>query len=436
MARRASVSRLNIFLNSRSIGQVTRSARGVVEFKYDDAWLHWPEAIPLSLSAPLREEPYGAETVGAVLDGLLPDEEIIRREIAERVGTDGRDPVSLLSAIGRDCVGALQFLPDGEEPGPAGAVEGVPLDDAQIATLLRSLARAPLGLGEDEAFRISLAGAQEKTALLHTDEGWRLPSGATATTHIFKPAIGQRGDVDLSLSVENEHLCLRLLEAFGLACAATEIRDFEDQHVLVVERFDRLWTRDGRLLRVPQEDLCQALGYPVSRKYEQQGGPGAPELLRLLATSDHPLEDRQSLLKALLIFWLMGATDGHAKNFSVRLFSGGRFDSTPFYDVLSTQPNVDAGQLRHGQFKLALAAGDNRHYRVDSVRARHFLETAVRGGLSRAVALAAIDEVYDRADQAIADGLAKLPGDFPEALIGSITTGMRTRLAQDRQLQH
>jgi serine/threonine-protein kinase HipA len=211
--------------------------------------------------------------------------------------------------------------------------------------MLGDLRRAPLGLDESGEFRISLAGAQEKTALLHWEDKWQVPHGATATTHILKPEIGKVSNgVDLSQSIENEHLCMRLR-----AAGRPQIQEFGNTRALVVERFDRLWTRDGRLLRLPQEDCCQALSVPPTRKYEPDGGPGMRQIFDLLKASDEPEGDQRTFFKAQIVFWLLGATDGHAKNFSIFLLPGGRFRLTPLYDVMSAQPNVDAGEIRHNR---------------------------------------------------------------------------------------
>jgi serine/threonine-protein kinase HipA len=274
--------------------------------------------------------------VQAVFDNLLPDNPPIRRKIAERLGAPGEDVFSLLTVIGRDCVGALQLLPEGQAPGPAGAVAGKRVSRAAIARRIRNLANAPLGLDdEDDGFRISIAGAQEKTALLRW-RGWRIPSGVTATTHILKAQIGRiRNEIDLSQSVENAYLSMNLARELGLPVADVEIEDFDGTRVLVVERFDRQWSRDGkRLLRVPQEDMCQAFAIPSSMKYERDGGPGIRAILQLLQGSDDPETDQRLFLRAQLVFWLLGATDGHAKNFSIHLLSGARFRLAPFYDIM------------------------------------------------------------------------------------------------------
>jgi serine/threonine-protein kinase HipA len=304
---------LNVFLNGRLVGRLNRQSSGAIDFQYDPSWLAWEHALPVSLSLPLREDRYIGAPVIAVFDNLLPDSTPIRRRMAERIHAPGIDAYDLLAVVGRDCVGALQFLPDGVEPGAAGAVDGRPVDGKEIARLLGDLASAPLGLGEDEDFRISIAGAQEKTALLFWKTRWYKPLATTATTHILKPQIGRLPNgIDLSYSVENEFFCLKLTAALGLPSAAVAIEEFEGHCVLVVERFDRRWTADNRLLRLPQEDCCQALSVPPSSKYESDGGPGIPAILNLLKGSDQPEADQTTFLKAVIAFWLLGATDGHA----------------------------------------------------------------------------------------------------------------------------
>jgi len=340
---------------------------------------------------------------------------------------DGIDVYSLLAAIGRDCVGALQFLPQGQEPGTAGVVEAEPITEEEIAERLDNLAAAPLGMGDDEDFRISIAGAQEKTALFHWRNRWHVPLGASPTTHILKPQIGMHQGRDLTRSVENEHLCMRLLEAMGLPVASTEIVDFAGVRALVVERFDRLWTRDGRLLRKPQEDFCQALSVPASRKYENRGGPGIPDILELLKASDRPGEDRRLFMQAQIAFWLLAATDGHAKNFSVFLFPSGGFRLTPLYDVMSTQPLADRGQLRHGQMKLSMAVGDNRHYRLDRILPKHFVQTAAAAGVPAGTVEGIFEELAATLPAAVEEVGNALPADFPADLFDSITTAALRR---------
>jgi serine/threonine-protein kinase HipA len=429
MARPRTRIPLNVFLNGRLVGRLRRQASAAIDFQYDDSWLAWEQAFPVSLSLPLREDRFIGDPVIAVFDNLLPDNDQIRRRLAERVGAGGYDAYSLLAAVGRDCVGALQFLSEGMDPGTAGGIDGRPLEDTEIAAMLGDLRRAPLGLDEGGEFRISLAGAQEKTALLHWRDQWQVPHGATATTHILKPEIGRLpSGIDLSQSIENEHLCMRLTAGFGLPAARTEIREFAGRRALVVERFDRLHTRDDRLLRLPQEDCCQALSVPPPRKYEPDGGPGIRQILDLLKASDEPEADQRTFLKAQIVFWLLGATDGHAKNFSIFLLPGGRFRLTPLYDVMSAQPNVDAGEIRRNAMKLAMAVGDSRHYTIDSILPRHFLQTAANAGVPASLVQGILDEIENDTDRAFDAAVNDLPTGFPERIVSSIIEGLRRRL--------
>jgi len=428
MAKRARAP-LNVFLNSRLVGRLHRQASGAIEFQYHPSWLEWANTLPVSLSLPLREDRYIGEPVIAVFDNLIPDNAQIRRRLAERSGANGDDAYSLLSAIGRDCVGALQFLPDDEDPGEAGRVDGTPISDEEIAAKLADLKYTPLGVESDTDFRISIAGAQDKTALLWWEGRWLMPHGTAATTHILKPEIGLLNNgIDLSQSIENEHFCMLLTAAFDLTTAKTEIVNFAGRKTLVIERFDRLRTSDKRLLRIPQEDCCQSLSTPPNLKYEAEGGPGMNRVLDLLIASDDSEKDRRAFIKSQVLFWLIGATDGHAKNFSVTLLPGGRFHLTPLYDVMSAQPNVDNGEIRHNRFKLAMSVGERRHYRIDTIAPRHFAETAKTSGIPKAVVKDVFDEIIATTDNAFSKAQAALPKDFPQLICDSISAAFRQRL--------
>ena len=429
MARRPTHVPLNVYLNGQLVGRLRRESSGAIDFVYDKSWLGWDNAIPVSVSLPLREDRYIGDPVLAVFENLLPDNDDIRRRLAERAKAEGSDAYSLLAAVGRDCIGALQFLPDGVAVGQTGVIDARSVSDEEIAKIVSDLARSPLGVGEDQEFRISLAGAQEKTALLYWDGKWQVPHGTTATTHILKPQIGRLPNgIDLSNSVENEHFCLELVAALGLPVAKSQIVDFAGKQVLSIERFDRTRTRDGRLLRVPQEDCCQALSIPPSRKYELDGGPGIRAIYDLLKGSDVPDEDHKTLFKAQIVFWLLGATDGHAKNFSIRLAPGGRFRLTPLYDIVSTQPSLEAGQISQNQMKLAMAVGKNRHYVVHTILGRHFKQTADACGLPANTLKAITEEIGDTGKAKIDQAVSKLPPDFPLAVAQSISDGAKRRI--------
>ncbi len=430
MPRRRQHPPLRVYLNNRLVGHLIKEPSGAVEFQYDESWLGWEHALPVSLSLPLRETPYRGEPVAAVFENLLPDSDALRRRVAEKVGARGTDAYSLLAAIGRDCVGALQFIAgDGEAIDTTAKIEGEAVDDEAIDKLLRSLVQAPLGLSRDDEFRISVAGAQEKTALLYHEGRWLKPHGTTATTHLFKTQIGQLPNgIDLSNSVENEYYCLKLIEAFGLPVNEATIQTFGETKALVIERFDRRWAKDGRLLRLPQEDCCQALSVPPTAKYQSDGGPGVVQILDLLKGSDTPAEDQPVFIKAQLLFWLIGATDGHAKNFSIFLAPGGSFHMTPLYDVLTAQPSLDARQIERKQMKLAMSVGNNRHYRFHGIHARHFVQTSEEAGLPKTLMRDAIEDIRNKAEDAINTIEEALPDGFPEEIHTSVKEAVTTRL--------
>ncbi len=429
MARKRTHPPLRVYQNGRLVGRLLREPSGAIEFQYDGSWIAWPKAFPISLSLPLRDDPWRGAPVAAVFENLLPDSDALRRRVAERVGAEGTDAYSLLAAIGRDCIGALQFLgEDAPPPGDATDLKGEVLDEAAIEKLLLSLAEAPLGLQREDEFRIAVAGAQEKTALLWRNGQWIKPHGTTPTTHLFKTPIGQLSNgMDLSDSVENEYYCLQVLKALGLPTNDVSIQTFGRTKALVITRFDRAWVGD-RLIRLPQEDCCQALGVPPTRKYQSEGGPGIIEIAGLLRGADSPEHDLAILLKSQVAFWLLGATDGHAKNFSVHLRPGGRYALTPIYDVLSVQPSLDRRQIERKQMKLAMCIGDGRHYRVDEIHARHFEQTAARAGMPPSLVRQVFEQVAAGFEPALAEVRKQLPGDFPAQLVESIEEGALSRL--------
>jgi len=430
VGRRSAYTPLRVYLNNRMVGRLSRESNGAISFAYDEEWLAWPYALPVSLSLPLRETAYRGQSVTTVLENLLPDSDRQRRVVAETVGARGVDAYSLLSQIGHDCVGALQFIVGDEDaPDSTGTLEGEAIDATAVEKILNGLSQAPLGLARDDAFRISVAGAQEKTALLWHDGRWVKPHGATPTTHLIKTQIGELpGGLDLSNSVENEFYCLKLMQAFGLPVNQATIETFGNTRALVIERFDRRWTKDARLLRLPQEDCCQALSVPPTLKYQNEGGPAMTQVLDLLAGSDTPQVDQENFLKSQIIFWLMGATDGHAKNFSVHLSPGGSYRMTPLYDVVTAQPALNNRQIERKHMKMAMSVGNNNHYRFDEIRGRHFVQTAKDTGISNKRAQAIVDAVVEVAPDALVSASTHLPNDFSDSVVDTVEDAVMHRL--------
>jgi len=439
VARPSKRRQVDVWMNGELVGHWAIAAHGRHEFAYTPTWLDSPSVRPLSLSMPLRpaDVPYRGETVEAYFENLLPDSVDIRRRLQSRFRTASTAAFDLLAEIGRDCVGAVQLTRAGEAPPDVQRIEGEPISDAAIAELLRAtVSGQPLGQRDDEAFRISIAGAQEKTALLWYAGQWHWPHGATPTTHILKLPLGRVGNaqVDLSTSVENEWLCLRLLRAFGLAAAHAEIAQFEDQKVLVVERFDRRLADDGAWwLRLPQEDMCQATATPPGQKYESDGGPGIRPIMEILLGARDAQADRRTFFKAQLLNWMLCAPDGHAKNFSVFIEAGGRYSLTPLYDVISAYPVSGRGarQLAPEKINMAMAVtGKNRHYAWTRILKRHWLATAHACDLSADDAESTIAELIERTPHALAEVRAALPMEFPAQVAEPIFEGITAAIGR------
>jgi serine/threonine-protein kinase HipA len=234
-------------------------------------------------------------------------------------------------------------------------------------------------------------------------------------------------------SIENEWLCAELIHGFGLPIARGEILRFGTQKVLAVKRFDRrLHTSGDYWLRLPQEDFCQVTGTPSELKYENKGGPGLLKIAEYLQGSVTRDADLRTLLGAQLLFWMLAATDGHAKNFSVHLLEGSRFQLTPLYDVLSGWPVVGNGP-KHFDLKemtLAMAVrGKNVHYGFAEIQRRHFNQTARRAGLGPDME-DIINDIVARAPRVVEEVRARLPADFPESLFTSITQGLQAAADQ------
>jgi serine/threonine-protein kinase HipA len=391
-----------------------------------------PERRVLSLSLPFTPDnvPHTGKVVANFFDNLLPDSDAIRRRIKARFNTPTTEAFDLLTAVGRECVGAVQLLPEGETSSGFDKITGEKLNEAGVEhAISTALSASPLARqAEEDDFRISIAGAQEKTALLFHRGHWWLPHGLTPTTHIFKLPLGVVGNLrmDMQDSVENEWLCSRLMDAFGLETATCEIKQFGARKVLVVERFDRRWINRSWIARLPQEDFCQALGVSGNDKYENQGGPGIRDILRVLDASSRAAEDKRAFVKAQFVFWLLAATDGHAKNFSIFHEPGGTYRLTPFYDVLSAWPVIGhgAGLLDIHKAELAMAVrGKSPHRRLLEIQPRHFDWAARLAGLGDASKL--IAEVVAQVPSVIEHVRRESHKGFPSNVRDSIFAGIQ-----------
>jgi serine/threonine-protein kinase HipA len=231
----------------------------------------------------------------------------------------------------------------------------------------------------------------------------------------------------LSESVENEWLCLQLLSAYGLPVNQAEIVQFADVKALVVERFDRAWADSNQwLMRLPQEDFCQVLGISPGLKYESEGGPGIQSIMSVLQQAEHASEDREQFFKTVFLFWVLGAIDGHAKNFSILLKAQGRFQLTPIYDVMSAYPLADKRELEWHKLKMAMALKSSKnHYKWGTIQRRHWLSMAKQCDFSEYKMQEIITSVFDQMDEVLSKVEQTLPDHFPPQIRDAIFNGMK-----------
>jgi serine/threonine-protein kinase HipA len=440
---------LTLWMNGALVGRWW-SGRGTdSRLEYAPEWMSDPRGRPLSLSLPFTypDGTIRGELVDRWFDNLLPDSDAIRGRLALRHRVSPRDSHALLGAIGRDCVGALQIVPEGEAPGRVDSIRYTALTDEDVASRLLSVPSArPFGqnVDDDDTVRISIAGAQEKTALLRHDGQWCVAIGATPTTHIFKLPLGEVAVVkaDFSTSVENEWLCLTLLRAMGLRTASSEIGYFPgpqgDVTALIVERFDRMHTvsveGNAWIARLPQEDCCQVSGTASSMKYESDGGPGVSRILDLLANSDNAATDVSTFVRAQLAFWLLAAPDGHAKNFSIAMQAGGRYSLRPLYDVLSAWPIIGHGPKEWNYGKVSLAMGirgtSGLHRHLHKIHVTHWKRLAASTGVP--FLFESMVAMVDALPATLAQVEPRLPAGFPVQVWERIRDGL---LAQRERFQ-
>lgn len=422
------MQKLIAYMNGELVGTLEKHKNGAHTFQYDKNWVTNTVTRPLSLSLKLQLPAITSDAVINYFDNLLPDSPQVRDRIVARYKASSKQPFDLLKEIGKDSVGAIALLPPEllykKEP-----LNYEVLDDKKLEAVLSAYkSDIPLGmLEEEDDFRISVAGAQEKTALLLVDEQWCIPKGNTPTTHIIKLPIGEiqqaNATLDLKDSVENEYLCIELARALGFIVPNVSIIKTESLKALAVERFDRRWTKDrAGLLRLPQEDICQVFGMPSSIKYESQGGPGIAQIMDLLMGSSNALEDRYNFMRFQVFQWLIGATDGHAKNFSIYIDKGGSYSLTPFYDILSAYSLLGGKGLNIRKLKLAmgLKATKGKKYEISKILPRHFLDTAKAVNFNQDMMQEIIDEMKDALPKAMLQVSDTLPDDFPMHIADSI----------------
>lgn len=351
------MKRLKVILAGEQIGHLEQNREGKLSFRYDPAWLKEEGSHPLSQSLPLRPEPFNEKECAPFFGGLLP-EDPNREIIARNLGITSRNDFAMLREIGGECAGAVSLIDADETPIlPSDAYE--PITEADLISILNQLPQRPLLAGKAE-IRLSLAGAQNKLALRLDARGFSIPLHESPSTHILKPEHDRFPGL-----ADNEAYCLKLASAVGLNVCEAEVRQFEQHRCLLVSRYDRA-LRNGTVLRLHQEDFCQALSIPSLTKYQNEGGPGLARSFELVRrASASPAKDLLQLFYCVLFNYLIGNHDAHGKNFSllylpiddlrvVRL--------APFYDLISTAIYPELTK------KMAMKIG--KSYQPESLRLR------------------------------------------------------------------
>lgn len=360
-----SVVSLRVLISGVPAGVLMQDASGVAKFRYDAAY----SGTPLSITMPISNRVYGPEVVRPYLFGLLPDNEEQRSAIAREFGIRPNNPVSLLSHIGLDCPGAVQFC----APELVDEVLNRPerhraLSDHEIARRLKAIRSddATSWMGRDESW--SLGGNQGKFALALIGGTWQECLGSAATTHIFK-----NGVVGFKLEALNEFICMKTAERIGIPTAHVSYRFFEDEPALIVERYDREEQPTGHIVRLHQEDFCQALGVMPYLKYASDGGPTTHDVLAMLQETDYAAVNVYGFTQMLFYNYLIGAPDAHAKNYSLFLGPEGSALLARMYDVASGL--AYEGMRRHGRLAMSIG-GENRFGRVGLGALRRYAEVA------------------------------------------------------------
>lgn len=410
------MKQLDVFLNDSLVGTLTMDRSGLLSFAYADEWLAAGDVRPLSRSLPLRRDPFTGKEARFFFAGILPDEGI-RQQVAAIIGISERNDFALLEHLGGECAGAVSLLPAGTKPA-ASRSEVRFLSDEQLYQIAASLPLRPLLAGE-AGLRLSLAGSQTKLPVIIYDNKIALPLGNSPSTHIIKPEPKR-----FPRLVANEYFCMRLGAAIGLAVPSVTWRLIEDLPCLIIERYDRThYSTDQKVIRIHQEDFCQALGYPPERKYQEEGGPMLRDCFRLLRDwSTLPALDLLTLLDVVIFNMLIGNADAHGKNYSL-LYRDGQRRLAPFYDLVSTLtwPELSSRPA----MKIGKAAS------IELITLKDWQLMAAECGLGWPMVRERIHLVCDRVLQIMTDGkLQETCGD--QKTVEQIVAGIQARAARWR----
>lgn len=413
---------LGVWLGDDHVAVIREQRTGSITLEYtDDAAKRFPVGRPLlSVSMPLRPgHRYPPAVTGAWLEGLLPEGEA-RTQIEANFDVRRGDVFDLLAEIGRDCAGAVQFIPPGEGPAtPPQPSDREELSFTDLADAVAALPERPLGAGDE--VRLSLAGQQPKLLLIRDEDGgYRWPRGGAPSTHILKP-----GDDRFPRMVDNEAFCLAVARELGLTTIDVTTHNVGGKAVLVVERYDRARGADGTIRRIHQEDACQALAVQLGAsgdgKYEANGGPSFADVARILDLHNGSLDETRRLVEVMTMTVALGNADAHGKNLSFLLPPRGRLRLAPLYDVVSTIQYAEvAGDLVPRQVSRQLAMAIDGHWSIDEITRDHLVAEGAGWHVATQVP-ATVDNILQRLPAAVESAApASVPDQFVETVLRRI----------------
>lgn len=381
---------LSIWLDGTLVARVEQGRNGRLHLQYtDEARARFGLGTPLlSLDLPIVDQAFPHARTRAFLDGLLPEGDT-RATIAAGFNLIAHDTFGLLRELGRDCAGALIVLPDESlPPALATTTTAEPLSDVELDELVRGLRSRPLGVGG--RVRLSLAGVQEKLLLTKMPDGsWGRPVDGTPSTHILKPAHAAYPN-----TVENEVFCMRVAKYVGISVAEIDIMHVGGRKLIVIERFDRAVDASGTVTRIHQEDMCQALGIPPVKKYQEDGGPSLRQVASVLSSAT-ARSSVETLLRAVTFNAALGNADAHGKNFSLLHLPDKSLRLAPLYDLMSTLAYRSEGLTEHMSMYV------DSVQRIDRVTSDRIVAEATVWGLSRSIATEVVADLLARLPEAV-----------------------------------
>jgi len=407
--------RLQIIWGKQLVGTLDRHKMGRVIFQYSQDWIG-KNSLPVSLSLPCREEKFSPGVSSAFFENLLPESNT-RTVLAFNHRFDKKDTFAFLENFGEDCAGALSIIPEDQKPDfTSGQYENITLE------LIETLDKILYDPGKYKLYpemqhaKLSLAGAQDKLPVYIKGTQFYLPKNSgSATTHIIKPVNAYFIDIP-----RNEAFCMELAQRSGFLIPDSKIMKVGGHELFAVERYDRQEI-NKEIVRIHQEDFCQAMGYPVERKYQETGGPGFIECRELIDEylSNQGAANRFQFIRMMIFNYIIGNHDAHGKNFSI-LYNKG-FELAPFYDLVSTQ-------VYPLDNKFAMAIGQT--FRRDRIKEHSFKIFArdmnVRPKLLTSLANEVCRAVKNELDGLMAEheknyGAAKIYKDLREIIKSNIT---------------